>query len=62
MSDVDLAFRKYWNEAQPLFAISHKTGQPFTQRLTPGQIREVQAQIEAAFKEGWRVRDNLAFQ
>jgi hypothetical protein len=51
--DIEIAFRAWFNESQPLFAVQHKTGK----RLTDiDQIREIRNQIEAAYRSGWVAR------
>lgn len=53
-SDKELGYRSYWNGAQPLFAIGHKTGKPLRD---PDVAREVQRQIEQAYHAGWDDRN-----
>lgn len=50
MSDDDIAFREYFNTAQPLFAIQHKTGKSFGDSEV---VREIRNQIEQAYKAAW---------
>jgi hypothetical protein len=56
MSEVDRAFQAYFNQAQPLFAIQHKTGKTFGDVEI---VREVRAQIEQAYKAAWEDRGKL---
>lgn len=50
MSEQDIAFTKYWNEAQPLFSIQEKSGERV---YHPALIREIKRQVEQAYKAGW---------
>lgn len=51
MTNIDIAFRVYWSEAQPLFAIQQKTGKAISD---PDQAREIQKQIEQAYRAAWK--------
>jgi hypothetical protein len=48
---VEVAFKAYWADAQPLFAIRDKTGKSISD---PDHAREIQRQIEQAYKAAWR--------
>jgi hypothetical protein len=50
MNAIDIAFRDYWNGAQPLIAIQHKSGITLADA---GVVREIRRQVEEAYRAGW---------
>lgn len=50
MNDRDIGFQTYFNQAQPLFAIQHKTGKSFADVEI---VREIRHQLEQAYKAAW---------
>ena len=56
-ASVDIAFKAWFNSAQPLFAAQSESGEHIYEQAL---FRELRRQVEAAYRAGWEDSKNGA--